>query len=60
MEALWEASENARLPTHMTFGKHKGLPLSEVPKDYVRWLLDQANVDPYLRQAFTALSAKKS
>ena len=60
MEALWEASENARLPTHMTFGKHKGLPLSEVPKDYVRWLLDQTNVDPYLRQAFMALGTKRS
>jgi exodeoxyribonuclease X len=43
----------------MTFGKHKGTPLSEVPKDYVRWLLDQPNVDPYLRQAFTALNLKK-
>jgi exodeoxyribonuclease X len=43
----------------MTFGKHKGTPLSEVPKDYVRWLLDQANVDPYLRQAFAAMNSKK-
>lgn len=60
MQALWEASEHARLPTHMSFGKHKGLPLSEVPKDYVRWLLDQPNVDPYLRQAFAALNTKKS
>ena len=59
LEALWQASENARLPTHMTFGKHKGTPLAEVPKDYVRWLLDQPNVDPYLRQAFATLSNKK-
>lgn len=58
MEALWQASENARLPTHMTFGKHKGLPLNEVPKDYVRWLLDQPNVDPYVRQAFQALQTR--
>jgi exodeoxyribonuclease X len=36
LEALWQASENARLPTHMTFGKHKGTSLSEAPKDYVR------------------------
>jgi exodeoxyribonuclease X len=60
MEALCAASDDARLPTHMTFGKHKGLPLAEVPKDYVRWLLDQQNVDPYVRQAFMALNAKKS
>jgi exodeoxyribonuclease X len=58
-EALWHASENARLPTHMTFGKHKGTPIAEVPKDYVRWLLDQANVDPYVRQAFAAMNGKK-
>jgi exodeoxyribonuclease X len=59
IEALWQSSENARLPTHMTFGKHKGTPLAEVPKDYVRWLLDQPNVDPFLRQAFATLSNKK-
>lgn len=59
LEALWQESENARLPTHMTFGKHKGLPLAEVPKDYVRWLLDQPTVDPYVRQAFMAISGKK-
>jgi exodeoxyribonuclease X len=59
MESLWAASEGARLPTHMTFGKHKGLPLAEVPKDYVRWLLDQTNVDPFVRQAFMALNAQK-
>jgi exodeoxyribonuclease X len=59
VEALWQSSENARLPTHMTFGKHKGTPLAEVPKDYVRWLLDQPNVDPFLRQAFATLSNKK-
>lgn len=59
VEALWQSSENARLPTHMTFGKHKGTPLAEVPKDYVRWLLDQPNVDPFLRQAFATLANKK-
>ena len=60
MEARCAASDYARLPTHMTFGKHKGLPLAEVPRDYVRWLLDQQNVDQYVRQAFMALNAKKS
>jgi uncharacterized protein (DUF3820 family) len=44
----------------MTFGKHKGTPLAEVPKDYVRWLLDQPNVDPYVRQAFEILNNKKN
>ena len=59
LEALWQTSENARLPTHMTFGKHKGTPLAEVPKDYVRWLLDQPNVDPYVKQAFAGMNSKK-
>ena len=37
VEALWQISENARLPTHMNFGKHKGTPLVEVPKDCNRF-----------------------
>jgi exodeoxyribonuclease X len=53
IEALWEKSEDSRIPTHMPFGKHKGLPIVEVPKDYVRWLLDQPNVDPFIRKALT-------
>ena len=60
IEALWTASESARLPSHMPFGKHKGLALAEVPGDYVRWLLDQQNIDPYLRQAFITLKKAKS
>jgi exodeoxyribonuclease X len=24
----------------MPFGKHKGLPMSEVPKSYIRWALE--------------------
>jgi exodeoxyribonuclease X len=60
IEALWMASESARLPSHMPFGKHKGVALTEVPGDYVRWLLDQQNIDPYLRQAFMALKKAKT
>ena len=56
VEALWHAAENARLHTHMTFGKHKGTPLAEVTKHYVSRLLDQPNVNPYVRQALTALN----
>jgi exodeoxyribonuclease X len=53
-EEIWEASELARIPTVMTFGKHKGMVIKDVPRDYVRWLLGQPDVDPYLRQALTA------
>lgn len=51
VEQLWLASESARIPTVMPFGKHKGIPLSEVPSDYKQWLLGQSDLDPYLRKA---------
>lgn len=51
-EQLWEASEKARVPVTMPFGKHKGMLIVDVPKDYVRWLLGTPDVDPYLRKAF--------
>ncbi|NYT61251.1 3'-5' exonuclease [Alcaligenaceae bacterium] len=50
-EALWRLSEQARIPKIMTFGKHKGLAIADVPADYKRWLLGQSDVDPYLRAA---------
>jgi exodeoxyribonuclease X len=45
---LWELSEKARIPSVMPFGKHKGVPMGDVPADYKRWLLNQPDVDPYL------------
>jgi exodeoxyribonuclease X len=54
VEALWIASEKARMPSHMPFGKHKGIPLNEVPADYKNWLLGQSDIDPYLRKALEA------
>lgn len=48
---LHELSEVARVPSVMPFGKHKGMPLAQVPNDYKRWLLTQADVDPYLAKA---------
>ena len=53
MESLWSLSEEARIPSIMTFGKHKGLPIADVPNDYKRWLLSQDNIDPYLIQALS-------
>ena len=54
VEALWIASEKARMPSHMPFGKYKGIPLNEVPADYKNWLLGQSDIDPYLRKALEA------
>jgi exodeoxyribonuclease X len=51
IEDLWTQSELARVPGVMPFGKYKGLPISDVPGDYKRWLLGKGDVDPYLRAA---------
>lgn len=53
-QELWEASEKARTPTIMSFGKHKGKPVSEVPRDYISWYMRQDDIDPYLVKAFEA------
>lgn len=53
-EAMWEASERMRVPTKMPMGKHRGMPIKDVPRDYRRWLLGQPDVDPYLRKALSA------
>ena len=50
---LWLASEKARIPTTMPFGKHKGMPIDQIPEDYKQWLLRQSDVDPYLIKALT-------
>ncbi len=51
MEQLYLKSQQARLPQFMPFGKYKGLPLGQVPIDYIQWLLRQQDIDPYLREA---------
>lgn len=51
IEELWKLSENARIPTIMPFGKHKGVEITELPLDYVRWCLRQVDFDPYLVKA---------
>lgn len=51
-EEMWLDSESARIPDVMPFGKHKGTPIAELPKDYVRWFLKQEGGDEYVRKAF--------
>ena len=57
MAQLYQASEHARKPTVMRFGKHKGVAIKDLPADYVDWLLKQADLDPYLHLALTEHSA---
>lgn len=55
VEGLYLASEDARIPKTMTFGKHKGTAIAELPADYVKWLLRQDELDPYLKSALENL-----
>ena len=51
MQELFDASEDARIPRTINFGKHRGTAIAELPTDYVQWLLRQDELDPYLRKA---------
>ena len=51
IEQLYLASEEARIPKSITFGKHKGTAIAELPKDYIQWLLRQDDLDTYLLKA---------
>lgn len=50
-EELWQASERMRIPTHMSFGKHKGSTIAALPLDYRQWMLRQPDMDVYLLKA---------
>lgn len=54
MQSLYLLSEKARIPTKMTFGKHSGMLIKDVPADYKTWLFKQSDLDPYLRKALEA------
>ena len=51
IEALYAASEDARIPRVMSFGKHRGTAIADLPNDYIQWLMRQDELDPYLRKA---------
>jgi exodeoxyribonuclease X len=51
IEELYAASEDARIPRTLNFGKHRGTAIADLPADYVQWLLRQDELDPYLRKA---------
>lgn len=50
-EELWQVSEDARIPTIIGFGKHKGAAFADLPSDYRRWLLNQPDLDQFVRKA---------
>lgn len=51
---IWEFSEFSRIPTHFTFGKHKGDLIADAPIGYRKWFLNQEGADPYLLNAIIA------
>lgn len=51
IEELYAASEDARIPRSINFGKHRGTAITDLPADYMQWLLRQEDLDPYLRKA---------
>lgn len=51
IEELYIASEDARIPRTINFGKHRGTAIQDLPADYIQWLLRQEDLDPYLRKA---------
>ncbi|MGG4774603.1 putative quorum-sensing-regulated virulence factor [Paenalcaligenes sp. Me52] len=53
-EELWRYSDQARVPTIMPFGKHRGMPIADLPPDYKAWLLRQDGLDPYVKMAVQA------
>ena len=51
IEELYLASEDARIPRTINFGKHRGTAIADLPADYMQWLLRQDDLAPYLRKA---------
>lgn len=48
IEELWQESEKARIPTKISFGKHSGSLIKDIPNDYCRWYAGQTDCDQYL------------
>ena len=56
VESLYEFSQMARIPTHLSFGKYKGEAIADLATHsdgagYLKWLLKQDTVDSYLAEA---------
>lgn len=55
IEDVWEFSEKCRIPEVITFGKHAGMRIADLPWDYKKWILGkEADFDPYLIKAIRA------
>lgn len=52
---LWHLSQRPVMIEKISFGKHKGKNLRDLPSDYVRWLLSLPDLDDNLRFSLEAL-----
>ena len=50
-EGLWRYCEEMKIPIIMPVGKHKGIPIIDLPIDYVEWFLRQPDVEENLKLA---------
>ncbi|MGE6343416.1 3'-5' exonuclease [Psychrobacter sp. NPDC078929] len=56
VKSLYDFSQMARVPTHLSFGKYKGKAISDLATHsdgagYLKWLLKQDTIDLYLAEA---------
>lgn len=55
IEDVWEFSEKCRIPEVITFGKHEGMKIADLPWDYKNWILGKEDqFDSYLIKAVRA------
>ena len=55
LDTLFKRAAQPKMIHRMTFGKHKGLLISQVPADYRAWLLGQENLDKDLKYTLEKL-----
>ena len=55
LDTLFKRAAQPKLIHRMTYGKHKGLLISQVPADYRNWLLGQENLDKDLKYTLEKL-----
>ena len=59
IQDIYSWSEACRIPSIISFGKHKGTPISSIPLDYRQWILRQPDMDPYLVKAVRESMGKR-
>lgn len=52
-DMLYKLSELARIPETISFGKHEGSKVKDIPVDYKQWYMRQTDTDKYLVMAMS-------